>query len=199
MSNVTWFDILKTDWEFYLHPRGSNIASRRKGGEHADESMRYRGEHSQQKDITRINLPLTVPMSAKTYNRETGDWEIDYEHENLDEKTMNNLLDVAIHESGHAGIDKLIDEYGFPDDEKDELIDKWQKQAKRLVWKEIMAELNEHGGDLKAAIDSARRIKSYHMRFSNRTGFDERLKTIWDDTTDNIINIFEEKLELAEY
>ena len=153
-----WFQIIKTEWDFKLKPNYKEYKW--------PEDRKPRGEYFRDEDKVEINLLENLPSNWSSWK--DGKKVVDYDKEphektewggklrgDLDRDTISNVLDVIIHEAGHAGIDRFLEEEGFPEDEKDEFINKWQKQAKLQVWSEIMAELNEHGGDLPQAIDSA--------------------------------------------
>jgi len=198
---MSWFQIIKTEWDFKLKPNYKKYNPRK--------DSKPRGEYFRDEDKVEINLLENLP--SNWYSWKDGKKVVDYDKEpheksrwggkirgDLDRDTIGNILDVIIHEAGHAGIDRLLEEEGFPEDKKDGFIDKWQKQAKFHVWAEIMAELNEHGGDLPQAIDSARRLNTYTLSTRQaKNPFQKRLRQLWNDIQEEIIDKFEQKVELG--
>ena len=196
-----WFQIIKTEWDFKLKPNYKKYNFR--------EDRKPRGEYFRDEDKVEINLLENLPSNWSSWK--DGKKVVDYDKEphektewggklrgDLDRDTISNVLDVIIHEAGHAGIDRFLEEEGFPEDEKDEFINKWQKQAKLQVWSEIMAELNEHGGDLPQAIDSARRLHTYNRHVGGaKNPFQKRLRQYWNDLQEKIIDKFEQQVELG--
>tara|TARA_R100001443_G_scaffold28422_2_gene41586 strand:- start:855 stop:1409 length:555 start_codon:yes stop_codon:yes gene_type:complete len=176
---MNWASILKTDWKFTIDPKNRN-----------------RGEYKRNLDEVTINLPKNLPIGAKKYNRETGKSEVDYDYPDLDEKSLQRILNVVVHEAGHAGMDKFLEEEGFPENDKMTFIDEFLNKAKFFVWAEILAETNEHQGDIERGIEVAKELRTYNRYYGRKaTPFQQKLQRIWNHTTDEIIDNFEKKVK----